>query len=516
MHETLKDLLVVFVISVPTFMLVKPAFSGLLTAQEFARSRNLWLALTLIVFLSHNFWLLILLCVIAITLAQFLDQDRVSLYFLLLLVVPPVWDKIPGLGFMDQLFTLNPKRLLELVILLPAFIALLGQEDELPFGRSLTDKLITGYILLTLALQIRGTTLTDTLREGFYIFLDIFLPYYVISRSVRHAGQFRKAFSSFVIAALLLSSSAIYEYASHHLLYSSMGHSIGANLEMSNYLMRGSSLRALATTGQPIALGFAIMVGLGFYLFLRRHMPNASAKLLLIALLSGGLFASLSRGPWVGMALLLLLFFWLGPNARKNMTWLMLAVFSAFALALVLPGGEKIINLLPFIGKTDTFNVSYRENLFTHALSVIQQNPMLGSVSFRSAPELQAMKQGEGIIDIVNSYLEVVLEYGVIGLGLFSGIFISILLGIYKTLRRFRSQNVQRYLFGAVFYGTGELALDDEYYLLGVTLFAVLLAILLTIYTVSSITVIPTIYWAMAGMGAAYMRMNPSGANSCD
>lgn len=36
---------------------------------------------------------------------------------------------------------------------------------------------------------------------------------------------------------------------------------------------------------------------------------------------------------------------------------------------------------------------------------VIQRNPLFGSFDFRNTPEMQSMIQGEGIIDIVNTYI---------------------------------------------------------------------------------------------------------------
>lgn len=506
MHGNLIDLFIVLSLSVPIFMIARPAFANLLSKEEFDRRRNLWLAITLIIFLSHSFWLYVLLSFIALLIIQIREVDKIALYFALLFIAPPISDKIPG-GFMDQLFTLNPTRLLELTILLPAFFAILKQDDKSPFGQSTTDKLLAGYLLLTLALQIRDRTFTDTLREGLYAFLDVFLPYYVISRSLHNIEQFRKVLSAFVVATLLLSAAAICEYATHQLLYSSISYSMGLTSNLSQLLLRGDSLRALATTGQPIPLGFALMVGLGFHLFLQRHIVNRTMRLFVTVLLAGGLFASLSRGPWVGTSVLLLAFIMLGPNAKRNMIWLALGTFSAFGLAVILPGGSKIINLLPFIGKTDGYNVYYREQLLTNSLSVIRQHPILGSVTFLYTPEMQAMRQGQGIIDVVNSYLSVALEYGLVGLSLFASIFLNMLWRIFKPLNEFRLPKDQHFLFGATLFGAGTRSLQDEHYLLGVTLFSVLLAILVTIYTVSSITVIPTIYWAVAGMCAAYVRL---------
>jgi hypothetical protein len=46
-----------------------------------------------------------------------------------------------------------------------------------------------------------------------------------------------------------------------------------------------------------------------------------------------------------------------------------------------------------------------------------------------------------------------------------------------------------------------------EHYLLGQALIATLLGILVIIFTASSITVIPVIYWSVAGLGVGYARM---------
>ena len=48
---------------------------------------------------------------------------------------------------------------------------------------------------------------------------------------------------------------------------------------------------------------------------------------------------------------------------------------------------------------------------------------------------------------------------------------------------------------------------DSEEYLLGQTLLATLLCILVTIATVSSISFVPLVYWSVAGMGVAYTQM---------
>jgi O-antigen ligase len=103
-------------------------------------------------------------------------------------------------------------------------------------------------------------------------------------------------------------------------------------------------------------------------------------------------------------------------------------------------------------------------------------------------PEMEAMRQGEGIIDIVNTYLGITLYDGFVGVGLFVAFFALTLLGIYRAMRSLPDR-------------------DSEEYLLGRVLLSTLLAILVMIFSVSTITIVPYMYWTVAAMGVAYSQM---------
>ena len=107
---------------------------------------------------------------------------------------------------------------------------------------------------------------------------------------------------------------------------------------------------------------------------------------------------------------------------------MLLAVAAVLALPLlaIVPGGQKVLDLLPFIGTIEVENITYRQRLFDNAMIVIQRNPLLGSFDFRSTPEMQSMIQGQGIIDIVNTYIGMALQVGLIGLTLFVVFFVTV------------------------------------------------------------------------------------------
>lgn len=98
------------------------------------------------------------------------------------------------------------------------------------------------------------------------------------------------------------------------------------------------------------------------------------------------------------------------------------------------------------------------------------------------------MIQGEGIIDIVNSYLIILLRYGYLGLSTFMAFFAFTLLGIYRAMRSLSDKTSEEHMLGRVLLST-------------------LVGILTTIVTVSSISYIPIVYLSVAGLGVAYAQM---------
>lgn len=488
MPEHLRALTVILVLAGIVFTLSRRAAADLVPYSDVTRRRNLWFVLTFLAFVSHSFWVYAAVATIVLTFAGKRERNPIALFFFLLFLIPPASAQIPGLGVINYFFDLNHIRLLSLCVLLPAFFVLRRRADTPAFGRTWPDKLLAANLLLSSLLLLRETTLTDTLRQTLYMFIDVFLPYYVASRALKNLSDFKDALLAFVLAAMVLSIIGLFEFVRSWLLYSALIDALGMHWEMSSYLSRGGSLRASATTGQAIALGFVISTAIGLYLYLHENVRSKFQRRLGALLLAGGLFAPLSRGPWIGAAVMIATFIATGRSAVKRLILLALAGVLALPLLAILPGGQKVLDLLPFFGTIEVENITYRQRLIDNALIVIQRNPLLGAFDFRNTPEMQSMIQGQGIIDIVNTYINVALQVGLIGLTLFVAFFATVLFGLRKAMRSFSDK-------------------DDETRRLGRALFATLAGILVTIVTVSSITVIPVVYWSVAGLGVAYAQM---------
>src|SRR5439155_10326630 len=125
---------------------------------------------------------------------------------------------------------------------------------------------------------------------------------------------------------------------------------LGVRWAFGNYLGREDNLRALGSTGQPIALGYVIAVAAGLALFLKRSVPNSQAWGLGFLLLLLGLIAPLSRGPWVGAAAIFLVFVATGPSPGLRLIRSGLPIAVLTGLLLVFPAGHKILDYLPFVG----------------------------------------------------------------------------------------------------------------------------------------------------------------------
>lgn len=492
MPEYLSALVVILVLATAVFAFAKaPACAVASTAGDFERRRNLWFGITLAAFLAHNFWIFIIVAAALLLFALPREPNKLAMFFFLLFAVPAIPAQITGLGIINHFFTIDYVRLLTLAVLLPAFLYLRTQPDNERFGRLIPDKLIAGYIVLNFLLMLSASTFTNTLRNGaFYAFIDIFLPYYVASRSLKNLQGFRDALTGFVMAALVLAAIGAFEYAKHWLLYKDLEDVLGAQRwGYGNYLDRGQgSLRALGSVGQPIPLGYVMAVAMGFFLYLRKSVPNPLAWRLGLVALIVGLIAPLSRGPWMGAAAMLLVFIATGPSPALRFAKLGLLGLIVIPVLLVSPAGQTIIDHLPFVGTIDEANVTYRQRLLEISMQVIMQHPFFGAFDYFYSPAMQELKQGGGFIDLVNTYMGIGLSSGLVGLSLFAGFFIAITAGIFKDMRNLADRN-------------GEL------YLLGQVLFSTLLGILVIIFTVSSITVIPVIYWSVAGLCVAYARM---------
>jgi O-Antigen ligase len=485
--ENLKPLLAVIILAIPAFLLTRQLCAPFISSREFGVWRNAWFAATAAAFLSGNFLIFAAAMLLICTYSYAARATTPALFLILLLAVPLVDIPLPGFGSINYLFAINNGRVLAIALLVPLLFGARGLNQRLLRSYTIPDLLVVSYVLLLIVLQFRSSEITNVARVAFVRTVDILIPYLAFSRINVKAEDFRKVMAAYVVATLPLCMVAMMEVLKRWHPYAVVFQDWGFPLQ---YLEREGLLRAAATSGGGITLGYLIMVGIGCMLALwqplRAWKRFAVPALLVLAM---GLIATFSRGPWVGTLALVIAFVGTGPRAGANFAKLVIVAILALLPLLLTGFGEKIVNFLPFIGSVDEFNVTYRTRLFENSIAVIERNFWLGSTDFLSAPEMRELVQGEGIVDTVNSYLGIALTAGIIGLSLFVAFFASVMLELYRIIKR-RFAKDRNYL--------------NRY---ARASFGILLGILVAIGTTSSIDYVPYIYWSFGGIFVALIRI---------
>ena len=457
MFLTLKELFVVLVIAAVVFRLARPAVSLFLTPEDLARRRNVWFLLTIVGFLSPSFWIYMLVAIPAMVIAGRKDTNPSALYLLLLQVVPPIDIPVPMFG-MGRLININNYLLLSFCVLTPAAMRLMRSKDpSYRQGFTTTDLCLLAYGILCSFLYLYTQTpdgglyagsMTESLRRAIIFFFDIFIPYFLISRACANQRAMIDSMASACLGCALMSAIALFESGWHWLLYGEMFNRWTGIIGPNSYVDRGGILRAMASSGHSMALGYMLVVAFGFWLYIRTRLVSGRFRLGATGLFMGGLLAAYTRGAWVGAGLVYFLFAGLRPGAFTKLAKAIGAAAVIGLLVFISPLGDRIIRVIPaFGGSVDTYNITYRHRLFERAWEIILQSPLLGDQT--ALLQMQDLRQGQGIIDLVNTYLDILLNNGFIGLTLFMLFILIPMCKSWALSRRFKSTNPDLGMLGA-------------------------------------------------------------------
>ena len=442
----LKALVVVLLLATPVFILAKPLCLRFTSPEDFARRRIVWYVLTVCAFVSPSFWLYALVAVPVLAWAGKRDASPTALYVLMFYIVPHVSIDIPAIGI-SRLFDLSQARLLGLLVLLPAVLAQLqSKAHQNSPGWTSADLLLLMYGALQLVLLIPYESATNSIRRTFLFLLDDYLIYHAFSRIVASKSAMVDTMGTVALSAALLAPMAVFESMRHWLLYTGIPDAWGSPNEFA-WLFRGETLRAQVSTGHAIPLGYLMAIGIGCWLALMPLIRSRSALLGTVALLSVALVFSYSRGAWLTAVIAVLVLFALGSrSAGKFATW-SLGAFAVSATILMSPLGAGILENLPIVGSVGQDTVDYRQQLAETSWRLIQLNPWFGNPFV--VKNMEELRQGQGIIDLVNAYASVALFYGLVGLSLFVGVFAVVLAKGYFRFRRARAEDLETVLVGA-------------------------------------------------------------------
>ncbi len=488
MAGSFKAMIVVLAIAAVTFRLAKPIALKFSSEADFVRRQNLWILLTAVAFIAPNFWSFAVVAAPSLVWGGRRDTNPVAFYLLFLHLVPPVAVGIP------KLFDMDMYRLLSFCILFPTVWRLrITNESRRIRGTAITDILLLCYGVLQIAIYIPPDSpdrsflqdsVTNALRRGVLFFTDTYVLYYAVSRSCSNRRAVTDALAAFCLSSGIMAALAVFEALRGWLLYADVATSWSGNPSAGFYLLRGGEVRAQASAGQPLALGYLLSTAFGFWLYLKSQVPRRLIRVVVILLLWSGLLAAYSRGPWAGALFTYFAFIGLGPRALPR--FLRATVFLALisGVILVSPIGERIIQVLPFMGGSiDTGSLMYRQQIAQRSWELIQNHPFLGDSL--ALLKMQDLRQGGGIIDLLNTYAQVALFYGLTGLFLFLSPMLIGLARSYRLLKAVRES-------------------DPDLAQLGLALVACVLGTLLMIVSCSFNLGYQKLFYVLVGLAAAY------------
>src|SRR5881394_679400 len=119
MLNNLKALVVVLAIGWAVFAFCRPICLNFMTKEAFARRRNVWLALTIVAFVSPSFWIYAMVALVVLAWAAARDENPLALFGITMFVIPNVSFYIPTV-LVNNLFDLTQYRILSMAVVIPA------------------------------------------------------------------------------------------------------------------------------------------------------------------------------------------------------------------------------------------------------------------------------------------------------------------------------------------------------------------------------------------------------------
>lgn len=279
-------------------------------------------------------------------------------------------------------------------------------------------------LMLSVALA-RDTSITNVMRVAVNVGLDLGLPYYVVSRGIRTMEEFRAALLWLSCGAVTLSSILVYEAWKSWPIYNELYNQY-ALPTLLLVKSRGGLLRSGGPFVEPTSAAMVLSMCVLAVWLSRDYFRSQWRYLLVMAAVLAGLAAPQSRGAWIGLAtayvaatLFRRRYAQLAQSAVVVGTVIVLLMFAAQSSPFV----SELVGLSGNSSETS----DYRRLLLSRGMEEFWRSPISGYSMPRLADVLSDLRQGEGIIDFVNTYIWIMLISGAAGLGIFLGTFLFFL-----------------------------------------------------------------------------------------
>ncbi|MEE2691320.1 MAG: O-antigen ligase family protein [Pseudomonadota bacterium] len=387
------------------------------------RAALFWLLTTPVMFLLPTQIAILITCaMLALVFTPKGMDNRAAYYLAALLAVPGSIEAplpFPGLNY---LFVLDAPKLAFFTILAPAFIF-----SPRPNAAKYAPLAGALFIIMTFAFSIldfRVTNLTSGLRAAFTTFLLFALPFKALIRLIRTRSDVERIFGILIFLALIFFFAALISQGTKWNFYSYATNRFGYS-KFADF--RYGFLRVSVTVNTVLA-GYIMTLGLlsTEYYRARRDFGFIRAWLMRGMCITAAFF-TFSRGAWLGMIVGFGTYFLFARMPRA-----MRAPIVGFGLLVGLPLAFNLAANGDLNSVDDFGSFEYRQELLRTSIAYIQMHPLFGDPNFRESGFFDHLIQGQGIIDVVNSYINIALRYGLIGLTLFIGAYGSSIVALLK------------------------------------------------------------------------------------
>jgi O-antigen ligase len=373
-------------------------------------------------------WGLLAAVLISATVFRSQHESVKVIYFIALLPALPLEKyhiPFPGINF---LWDISFARLLVVCVLLPIFLGAFHRFVNFKEYRSI-DIFFSLYTVLIMLLTLRNGNFINDIRSMFNIVVEFAIPYFVISRFITSPAQLNWALSGFLISTVFVSFFSIFEAHMSWRFYSQLLYSLSLEFDIWSIISIERYGIARASGGammQPLAAAYvcAMAIIVALYFWTKKYLSFLGfcfiSLIFLYALLLTG-----SRGGILILAVGLLVIGFMGLKRGTR-------VFLGTALALATPFFAGVLFAIDLNDLDSEGTFEYRWQLILNSINAVMANPIFGAINYLDNETLEQSRQAQGIIDVVNTYLWVTLKYGFVGLFLFSMVFISIVVGVFK------------------------------------------------------------------------------------
>lgn len=337
-------------------------------------------------------------------------NDRTAFFIVAVPAVPvSMFAMIPFPGI-NYLTSITHYKLAALILLLPVLLSRRHREEPAAGFAGPVGAALLIYVAYTAALISTPQGFTAAMRFAVDQILLLAFPFFAILRSLRRPKDIERLFQAILVVSLILAMVALVSNLKHWDIYA-----VGALLGSES---RDGILRINATSGTH-SLAFNLAAGLLVLEYLKRRLQLSWLYLnLMRAILFLGMLTTDSRGALMG----LLIAFCVYTVFILRSNWLR----SALLIALFAGGAGAAIWLARGnVGDYDLHGTfAYRQELLRTSVDYILKHPLFGDREFLQSGAFDHLRQGQGIIDITNMYLQVALNYGLMGLAIFAGAFV--------------------------------------------------------------------------------------------